>query len=1469
MAKQAGTGLTPEVVDVFLSTLEQAPGPHTSSQGRLINLVNGQVRHYAGAGQPGERVVVDQRYGFQNLTNAARDVSTGATAVPPVSNPELLHGLANQLVSVSGAVPRVYAGSTPGWSAFPTNRYLSQTLDESVFHTTDNVLEVPSGVVAGDACGFVWTDTNYDDTGQPIQAAFFGIRSVSLGTWILTPRLLYQSVTNSYFTRAQVVSDGHLFWVFWNATPPDLININVYTQSGVLQAFSSVNQVWHSSSPGYWDATFQSGLVMLCQPGANGPLGSERHVKTSKMTVSGATVTITEAVDTTMHCQGPVMWLTNDASPWAYLATWGADGKVYGYQVNASTLTQNHEYPTAAVTLLPDSFAGWTVDAGGGTYTLNVAWSTLATSNSPGPQFDPAYRQTKVYQVGSSASFGTLIRTNNSTCLVSRAFAVDGEYYANTYYQSGSGQVLAQAPIAVTLASGDTFIGNGIQTVPVQAGDYTTGAAFNTVGTPGTAYFNSTAFVSANRSASLASGDTVAPITASGLAGIADGAPVLQWTVAAMNTLEIYGGILEVSGSSGVAGADGNYYIVGYDLTAPHIFYTLANTTSAANPSGTFGTGGSANAVSMVVYNVPQNPVLTSDAMQAFYAGGSIVVTGSGTADGTKTINHMFRGVSTAWPAGMPDRYFVLATTETFSNNTFSATVSPASPGLWHFGFGPIYDSSLDGAELNVTGAVNSTNNGLFTITNAGTGFIDTDDADASATVPEIFGSPPPSMSINLALDQTPYTFTIASVTTDYTFYNAQVQIANSPDSTNNGVYKIVWLDPNDAHRFQATPTDGLTNQVNQNLIGPTTVTIVKAVAVQPETQPCWYITPLDNNRQPQAGCYERGLAYADWHIEGDSAGPDLFPCSLSNVFAVPGGLGWLLPFRAKAVTAGQVVVPGSNIIETSQESTIGLKLFQLLTQTGQATEAFQELVMPGPLAGGFTASGFQEQGMLIGPETPFLVGEENDTGTFGMTPGTILVQAVWEATDENGERVLSYPSAVLQFVLEPGMNTATYGGRSPLPFQSSGVLDPASFGLSNRTHITLSLYRTATVQGVPTTQLYKVTNDLNPNGLYSGSGTGSGFTFPDEFTWNYRDQSLDAAIVNQEPLYTSQGQLPRFPGPANSQGCVWQNRTWLTGYDGVVWMSGDKQEGDANWFFPGYRILCGNDKVLTCAAMEQYLVMGAERGMWYIPAARFPDNTGSGGSLPTPNLLPFPNGCTGFSATIDIGTAYSSTAGGVWLVTRDLKNVWLSEPVKDSLTGSITDIQVDTLQRLVVANGTSTLFVYDPIPRMWYTWTVPNPVIKLTTWLGTITYQDASAVMQQAAGTYHDTTGSGAAPYCPDITLALLLFAQARAVKQCWGLQLVGTYQGPHSLNAVISYPDDPGEAPTSFGPFVPDPSAPYVYEINPKVEEASSYLVRVFGTPTSTGNSFSLELIGAEVGADGKQGTFKVPPSSRITAT
>jgi hypothetical protein len=289
---------------------------------------------------------------------------------------------------------------------------------------------------------------------------------------------------------------------------------------------------------------------------------------------------------------------------------------------------------------------------------------------------------------------------------------------------------------------------------------------------------------------------------------------------------------------------------------------------------------------------------------------------------------------------------------------------------------------------------------------------------------------------------------------------------------------------------------------------------------------------------------------------------------------------------------------------------------------------------------------------------------------------------------------------------------------------------------------------------------------------------------------------------------------------------------------------------------------------------MEQYLVIGGSSAMWYIPAQQFPNATGTGGSLPTPSPLPFPNGCTGHTATINSGVVYSSSAGGVWLVTRDLKNLWLSEPIKDKLTGTVTGITVDKLQRVAVCDGTSRLYVYDPVPNAWYVWRLPSAVTRLTTHLGQFVYADAANVNTQVDQDYTDDVGGVTSGIAPDLTLAGVSFGKSRSVKRVWEMQLVGEYKGPHKLNAVLSYPDDYVTAPTSFGPFpiLSDPGQ-YLWAINPAIEEAGQYVLRVFASYENfvdpPGNSFALELISCQVGVDTKQGLFKRPVGQRIVAS
>jgi hypothetical protein len=593
----------------------------------------------------------------------------------------------------------------------------------------------------------------------------------------------------------------------------------------------------------------------------------------------------------------------------------------------------------------------------------------------------------------------------------------------------------------------------------------------------------------------------------------------------------------------------------------------------------------------------------------------------------------------------------------------------------------------------------------------------------------------------------------------------------------------------------------------------------------------------------------------------------NLYPLSVSSVVSTPTGIRVVLPYRAISFTSGQsLVTPLGQVVNAAVSanlSTVGIKQFTLSTSPGLSVAVSGELMLPGPMASEFTASGFHENGINLGLEQPFVVAQ-NDAGNLQQN-GAYQYVAVAEVTDENGERVFSIPSPPLNVTLTGPNTQVQIGGRVPQPFDGNGVPISAHFGTTNRRLLTLSIYRTSYVGGVPTTQHYKLTNDLNVNGLAPVSTINtSGFSFPDEFTWYYSDNNPDVNVVSNEILYTDKGFLPRFPAPPNRGGAFWKDRPWVIGYDGAVWMGGEKTEGDAAWFFPGYRfIIPSTETAVSLAKMDDYLLVLCSGGRnFYIPATTFPNAAGKNGTLPNVVEMPFTNGCTGFSETLGEGVVYSSTAGGVWLVTRDVKNGWISQPIQDSLaTLPISSIVVDKRQRLHVTAQTGFIYVYDQVVQTWYTWLLPTARAYLMTILdGEAAFQDDEHVWlagptlfaDNLAGTKHGT------PW--DVTFASLNFANVRGLKSVWEMQLVGDYKGEHHLNAILSYPDDQPDEPTTFpapdaSPFTPDPTLPYLLAINPAIEQASSYGLRVFvdfDGIDDPGNSSELELVSCEVGMD-----------------
>lgn len=1473
MALQAG------VIDISLSPPNQTTSPTMGPVGALEHLIDGQVTRYepqygGATGVTPAKIECSQRDAFQSLPTTAKSAVDGQAESPPWTPAEALGSSGAQLVSICNAQPRVFTGTD--WRTYPGARVLTNQLSQDVLYTSQKVIQVPdSAWLSGVTCS-VWTESTTISTGA-ITTSYVGFKADG-GAWVITPTVLYASADVTQRTLAKVVTDGTNFFVFYSVL--GVIHINVYNTAGHLLGATSGGTLIGTHG-GSWDiiaavTTSPAGTVLFAQ--------CQSSVADSGMDLisvgwSGSAVTVNANLDATIKGAGRVSFLTNDlGNGRSYIATLDSTDDVWAYEIIG--LSQSNEYgPILSIATdvnSLDTITGFADPESDGVDVV-VSIGLLPATGSPpanGPPVDPQLRYLVTKSCDRSNNVA-LLRITQSLCQVSRAFKLDDEYYVFAYYQSGSGIGLLPKTLAVTHTAGDYMIGAPVQPLTVAPGDQAAGSPIVTTANPAAVGGGAGATVNVtdaqSTSNTILAGDAVTVVTASGMGGdgIPNGTSILRWSLANRTAVNISGSRLTIAGASG---NNATFDVIfGSSATAGAVFYT-PTTDRFGNPFGavTFTAAGTFTFISMTGYGLADlSSVITSDVIASFYAGASLVVSGGSTGDGTFTAVR-FATSAASYPAyaGMNPLYAFASTTKIWAVTTsqtagganFAATITNTSNNEWFFA-NALFDSTYVGADLVVSSdAAVPANVGTFPIT-AVTLPTSVTTGGATSLAPQVFGFPPPVISINVLPPQVAYTFKLQALSLDYTYQNALVSVQGA-DPTNNGVYQITQINADGT--FVTLPVNGLSNQFNEAFTGSQTITIFFAQNIQPEFQPTWFVVPLEGT-QPVVGRFEYALAYADWRIEIDPTnGPNLFPMAVTSPVVTTLGRQVVLPYRAQNVTAATLeTTPAGevNIVAESFISTVGLKLFTLENTHGKPFATNGELSIPGPMAVVFTPSGFLEDGQNLAPEAPFLVSQSvASSGQLGITLGAVrFIVAVLEFTDENGNRTYSPPSPALQVNMSGTNNVATYGGRLPYPLSSTGGPVAGSFGPTTRLS-GISLYATAFINGVPTTQHYKLTNDLNVNGLAPLTTLNpSGFSFPNSFTWNYVDQNPDAGLNANEILYTDKSLLPRYPAPAGPSGPrTWKNREWIIGYDDAVWMSGEKTEGDAVWYNPAFRFpFPAEDAPLAVSGMDDYLIVTCEASVWYIPAAQFPDATGGNGGLPTPVRLPFPNGSrNGFAETIREGVAYDSTDGGVWLVTRQLENKWLSHPLLATIGNTpVVGMTVDQGQRLfVLLSGSLTLCVYDGIPQCWYEWKMPSQGLLLATFNGQAVYEDSALVVPVVPGATSDNLAGVVTGIAgPDVSTQELNIGGTRGLKKVWEFQGVGTYRGPHNANAVLTYPEDGW--PTSNYAITPTSLTPYVLPFNPNPEDASTYKVRIypdFSGIVSPGATFSIEMVSAQVGVE-----------------
>lgn len=1473
---------SPQPVDIPIYGLNQVPPGRAGPSGRLLSAKNAQVRRFVAAQQTigvntPAQIQLDPRDGLVSFPAAARSVVDGAPTTLSWNTPQLLDSLGDQLISIVGGSPRVR--SSVGWTAYPNNTIVPHTLSQDVWHTSQGIMQAPDyATCQGTTCA-VWTQVVSTDTG-PSCSPMIGFTGED-GSWLVQPTTLLGFKAGGIMLQAKVVTDGSHFFVFFNDVPANTqIFVFCYDTNGNRVANSTIPCASTVSVPGCWDVVpavttgGNAGTIIFAQCIST---TTDAGVAFTSVGFASSAITLHLVNDAGIHCQGRLAWVRNDlGNGLAYLATatTGTFTQAWGYEI--TQLAHTHEYNTGDAVRTLDSISGFAFTDGSGVGLVLSLGSLPAVAATTGPLFDPQTRRVISVQV-TRAGVSSILRNTQGVAQVSRAFPIDGNYYTVGYYQSGSGTTVTPRSAAVTHTAGDFMLGAAVQPVVVAPGDFVEGNPITTNGPGGNVFPGQVP-------TAIGAGDKVEVYTvvagdALNGVGMPIGTNVLKWTLGGLNGGTHVNDDLTITACSELT-AIGTWAIFETATNPPHTHYTplLSTTGQSVNPA-TF-TSGSFTIFPNFLYQVPALQTLLPDPTQPGQSGVYALYTSltwSGAPSGDTGENGTFAIKRFAFPNVDPNSGYynrptnrpsvvVAQTTQAHATTVIAsrtAVVSPTTPQRWHFA-NLIGDASYVGSNLVVSGDGPHPENNVDTpITSvSGTNVVTADLAPPST---EFFTVPLPSASVDLAFGQVPYTFSLQALfgSINYTYQNALVSVQGSPETGNNGVYQIQTINADGT--FIAIRTDGTLNQVNEAFSGAQTITIFFAANISPIVQATWFLVPLTGT-QPIAGRWEYGSAYADWRIEGDSTlGPNLYPMALSSpAVDLNGGVSFALPFRAQNVTVNVPLVSSAGQVPFAEEitgNTVGLKVFTIGSDIGQSFENTTTLMIPGPLSVAFTKSGFFEAGIGLAPEPPFLVSQSvaSSPATLGLQLGaTYIYQLVSEVTDENGDLIESIPSQIFTVTMSGTNNVATLGGRLQFPLDTDGTPKFQVYGPLTR-NVTLSLYRTAIVGGIPTTQKYKITNDLSPNQLAPVSSLNpSGFSFPDSSTWNYVDCNPDIGLPDNQDIYTD-GELPRYAPPPFSRGIGnYLNRDWALAYDGSVWMSAEHFPGQAVAWNPAWRWqFPSTDKPKTIGVLENSMFVFCERAIYQIPlgGASLPPPKG-GGNLPTPVLMRWPNGSkNGFALSIPNLVVYDSTAGGVWAINESLENVWLSHPVIDDLVNDVCGLAIDADQKLYIQQIASPLvLIYDHVAGVWGGSVLPTQPVLIGSNAGRMLYQDTAVVSQVVPNQTFDLVNGVIYGIPPDITFASVSFASVRGLKMIWGLQMIGQYLGAHRINIVITYPDD-GYPDQIVPPFTPKAGVPYVIPFYLMNEEVTSFGLRIYADfvgVTNPAGSFSLELLAAEVGVE-----------------
>lgn len=552
-------------------------------------------------------------------------------------------------------------------------------------------------------------------------------------------------------------------------------------------------------------------------------------------------------------------------------------------------------------------------------------------------------------------------------------------------------------------------------------------------------------------------------------------------------------------------------------------------------------------------------------------------------------------------------------------------------------------------------------------------------------------------------------------------------------------------------------------------------------------------------------------------------------------------------------INATTIQVSGSTVTtETFGSAVVGVEISQIFAENSDHYDG----------AGSWFFANGESIPVNGTPFTPALIGSNL------VVTGTAHNNGTWTIVDVPSiNALITIPTGG---VAEYFSGTPTFTLVSPNESSSTSV---TTLRVGTKKNIRISGYRTwDIVNGKAGTVLSKITNDAAP--IYNDPTIDS-ITFIDTVSDTVASQGQ--ALYTQ-PIGLSSGAasaLEWHPCPPFSTSCIAANRMWVLAPDNSIWVSNEKTAGFMLSFNPNIRIIMPtSDPIVSLVNMDGRVVIMGKTTLWAVDSQGLPDSNGVG-SIPTPQQFPFITGAQGPALLMNMGVIYAAPAG-IFLLNRDLTSTYIGGAVEDFTNStSVTTISTDKNQWVyfTLAN-VDQMLIYDTVAGIWYIWQMGTVPQFGFSWKGDFCYVDNSSPAltwrMDGINTTDYLDNTNAINTC--FTLRVIGIDTVNGFQRLWGMQVYGTYMGPHMLNIAVESSINGVFVTNNFSIDVPSDPTDYIWEIRPSQQKSRNFQIQFCDefdqyTGLGPGNSFQIEALSLYIGV--KTGLNKLPMSKRIPQT